>query len=99
MIAKGTKLTNFVQVYFEDKTAKPLALVYKIAGYGEFIRRDGKWLPFNTVDANVFDGSEYITLERSDAKKLKLREKFDNNEDVSRDEVFKYGTDKYDDVR
>lgn len=96
MIAKGNKLVDFVEVFFEDKTKKPLALVYKIAGYGEFIRRDEMWLPFDDVDPDVFDGAEYIVLERSDAKKLNLVEKFDKNEDVSRDEVFKYGTDKYD---
>lgn len=96
MISKGTKLVHFYEVFFEDKTKKPLALVYKIAGYGEFIRRDGMWLPFDDVDFDVFDGAEYVVLERSDEKKLMLQEKFDNNEDVSRDEVFKYGTDKYD---
>lgn len=98
MISKGTKLTNYVEVYFADKTKKPLALVYKILGYGEFIRRDGKWVPFDNVDPDVFDGAEYIALETADARKLNLKAKFDNNEDVSRDEVFKYGTDKYDDI-
>lgn len=97
MIAKGTPLVHFYEVFFEDKTKKPLALVYKIVGYGEFIRRDGMWLPFDDVDPDVFDGAEYVVLERSDAKKLNLVEKFDNSEHVSRDEVFKHGTDKYDD--
>jgi hypothetical protein len=98
MIANGTKLTHYVEVFFADKTKKPLALVYKIAGYGEFVRQDGKWLPFDNVDPDSFDGAEYIVLETSDARKLGLKSKFDNNEDISRDEVFKYGTDKYDDI-
>lgn len=98
MIAKGNKIVDFVEVYFEDKTKKPLALVYKILGYGRFIRRDDLWVPFDDVDPDVFDGSEYIVIETEDARELELKEKFDRGEDISRDEVFKYGTDKYDNV-
>lgn len=98
MISEGTKLTKYVEVYFEDKTQKPLALVFTIVGYGERIRKGGKWVPFDDVDPDVFDGAEYVVLEVEDAKKLNLKEKFDKGEDVSRDEVFALGTDKYDDV-
>jgi hypothetical protein len=98
MISKGTKLTQYVEVFFEDKTKKPLALVYTIVGYGDSIRRNGKWASFDNVDADVFDGAEYIVIEVADARKLNLESKFDNNEDISRDEVFKYRTDKYNNV-
>jgi hypothetical protein len=98
LISKGTKVVNYVEVFFEDKTKKPLGLVYTIVGYGQFVRRDGTWVPFGAVNPDVFDGAEYIVLERSDARKLNLKEKFDKGEDVSRDEVFKYRTDKYDDI-
>ena len=98
MIAKGTKITSFVEVFFEDTTQKPLALTYTIVGYGQFIRREGLWVVWDRIDEEVFDGAEFITIEKEDAKELKLQEKFDKGEDVSRDEIFKYRTDKYEDV-
>lgn len=98
MIANNVKIVDYVEVYFEDKTKKTLALVYTIVGYGEFIRRDGMWVAFENVDPDVFDGAEYIVLEKKDAQKLELKKKFDMGKDISRDEVFKYGTDKYDDI-
>ena len=98
MISKGTKLKDYVEVFFADKTKEPLALVYTIVGYGEFARLNGKWLPFDNIDPSVLDGAEYVVLERSDAQDLNLKEKFDKGEDISRDEVVKYRTDKYDDI-
>lgn len=98
MISKGTKIIDYIEVFFEDRTQKPLALIYTIAGYGEFIRRDGMWVPFDNVDPKIFDGAEYVVLEKKDARALNLKEKFDKGEDVSRDEVFEYRTDKYDNV-
>jgi GH15 family glucan-1,4-alpha-glucosidase len=95
MSAKGVE---YIEVYFEDKTKRPLALMYVIVGDGEFVRRDRKWLPSDTMDPALLDGAEYIVLEKEDAEMLKLEEKFDNNEDISRDEVFRYGTDAYDGI-
>lgn len=96
MISKGKKVIDYVEVYFADKTKEPLALVYVVKGVGEFIRKEGKWLPFTEMPEEIFDGSEYIVLEKSDALDLELMDKFDTGEEISRDEVFAKGTDKYD---
>lgn len=96
MIAKGAKIVDYIEVFFEDKTKRPLALIYVIAGYGEFIRRDAMWIPRENADTEIFDGAEYIVLEKRDAITLDLKTKFDRGEHVSRDEVFQYRTDKYD---
>lgn len=98
MSAEGNKVVEYLEVYFEDKTKRPLALIYVIVGDGEFVRRNRMWLPSDNLDPALLDGAEYIVLEKKDAQMLKLEEKFDNNEDISRDEVFRYGTDAYDDI-
>ena len=98
MISKGKEVVDYVEVYFEDKTKKPIALVYVVKGVGEYIRKDGRWTPFDDMPEEIFDGSEYIVLEKEDSIELELLEKFDNGEDISRDEVFAKGTDKYDDI-
>jgi hypothetical protein len=98
MISKDKPVVDYVEVFFADKTQEPLALVYVVRGVGEYIRKDGGWERFTADDPELFDGTEYITLEKKDALELKLLEKFDNNEEISRDEVFAKGTDKYDDI-
>lgn len=98
MSAEGNKVVEYLEVYFEDKTKRPLALMYFVVGEGEFVRRNRMWLPSDNFDPALLDGAEYIVLEKRDAQMLKLEEKFDNNEDISRDEVFRYGTDAYDDI-
>lgn len=98
MISKGKKVVDFVEVYFADKTEEPIALVYVVKGVGEYVRQDGKWTPFEDMPEEVYDGSEYVVLEKSDALDMKLLEKFDKGEEISRDEVFAKGTDKYDDI-
>lgn len=98
MSAEGNKVVEYLEVYFEDKTKRPLALMCVVVGGGEFVRRDRMWLPSDAMDPALLDGAEYIVLEKEDAEMLKLVEKFDNNEDISRDEVFRYGTDAYDGI-
>ena len=88
MISQGKKVVDYVEVFFADKTQEPLALVYVVAGVGEYIRKNGGWERFTADDPDFLDGAEVVVLEKKDALELKLREKFDNNQHVSRDEVF-----------
>jgi hypothetical protein len=98
MISKGKKVVDFVEVYFSDKTQELIALVYVLKGVGEYIRQDGMWLPFEDMPEEIYDGSEYVVLEKADALDMQLKEKFDEGDAISRDEVFAKGTDKYDDI-
>ena len=98
MISKGKEVVDYVEVYFADKTKEPLALVYVVKGVGEYIRQDGEWVAFEDMPEEIYDGSEYIVLEKKDALELGLKEKFDGGDEISRDEVFARGTEKYDDI-
>ena len=98
MISKGKEVVDYVEVYFADKTQELLALVYVVRGVGEYVRQDGKWVPFDDMPEEIYDGSEYIVLEKADALSMNLLEKIDKGEEISRDEVFAKGTDKYDDI-
>ena len=98
MISKGKPVVDYVEVYFADKTQELLALVYVVKGVGEYVRQDGRWVPFDDMPEEIYDGSEYIVLEKADASSMNLLEKIDKGEEISRDEVFAKGTDKYDDI-
>lgn len=98
MISKGTPVVDFVEVYFADKTEEFISMVYVVKGVGEYIRKDESWVPFDDMPEEVYDGSETIVIEKSDALEMNLLEKVDKGEEISREEVFAKGTDKYDDI-
>lgn len=98
MISKGTPVVDYVEVYFADKTQEFISLVYVVKGVGEYVRQDGRWVAFEDMPEEVYDGSEYIVLEKSDALDMGLLEKVDKGEEISREEVFAKGTEKYDDI-
>jgi len=96
MIAKGTPLVDYYQLWVDNKTGKVLEVVYIIEKFIRAVRREGFWEPFEGEETpGMYDDTRIITLEKEDAIELNVTEDFDSGKQIDIAAVAEYETGKY----
>lgn len=95
MISKGTKVVDYVEVWIDNKSGDFSELVYVVRGVGKYFRREKMWVPVFEETQGQYDDTRVITLEKSDALDLNLKNTYDLGKKININEIVKYETGKY----
>lgn len=95
MISNKVKVTSHIEVWIDNESRKVTELIFDVKGYGTFMRRGGEWMPLVEDNEGMYDDIRVIAVEKEDARKLELKEKFDAGQSIDIDEVAKYEAERY----